>query len=89
MSIRPTGDTHRSGKVDNDICSSTGLADGGATILISKQPPIEMGFGGQQIALVAIALPVSEHQIMCKVTRVARPGHEMIDLSAVDPSPAV
>jgi hypothetical protein len=48
-----------------------------------------MGLGGQQVALVAIALPMSQYQVMRKVTGVARPGYKMVDFSPLDSSPAV
>lgn len=44
--IRPAGHTHGSGKVDDDIGVSGGLADGDAVSLISRQPSIEMRFCG-------------------------------------------
>jgi hypothetical protein len=84
MRVRPAGDVHCSGKIDDDICVASRLTYGGALRMIPLQPTIEMGLGGQHIALVTIALLVSEHQVMGKVAWIAGPRHEMIDFSAVD-----
>ena len=80
---------HGSREIDNDIGGSGRIADGITVSLISRQPSIEMNLSGQQIALVPIALLMSQHQVVSEVTRVTRPRHEMVDLAAVDPALAV
>jgi hypothetical protein len=70
MRVCPRSHVHRRRQVDYNASATSRLADGGLVFAISLQPPIEVHLGGQQVALIAIAVFVSENKVVRKIARI-------------------
>jgi len=89
VGVGPGGDTQGRGSVDDDIGGATGLDDGGVVLGVALEPSLEVGFGGEQVTLFAIAFDVGEDQVVGEIAWVARRGHEMVDVAGADSAAAV
>lgn len=89
MGIGPSGDTEGGGSVDDDVGCASGLDDRGVVPAIALEPSLEMRFGGEQVTFLAIAFDVGENEVVGEVARIARPGHEVVDMAGADSAQAI
>ena len=71
VGVGPGGDAQGRGSVDDDVGSAPGLDDDAVVAGIALEPGLEVGFRGEQVACLAVALDVSEHQVVGEVAGVA------------------
>ena len=67
VGIGPSGDTYSLESVDSDVRCARGVDDCGIVATISLEPALKVRFGGQRVAFFAIALNVSDNEIVSKV----------------------
>jgi hypothetical protein len=81
VGVGPGGNAEGRGCVDNDVGGAPGLNDRGVVVAIALKPSLEVRFGGEQVAFLAMAFDVSQNEVVGEVAGVARPGHEVVDMA--------
>jgi hypothetical protein len=60
----------------------------GAVLLVALDPGAQVLVCGDSVALLVIATPVSQHEVVAEIGRIPRPGNEVVHLRRVRPERA-